>query len=270
MIYGLTVSFGEGLSVEECLAKIASAGFEQVELACRDTPVGRWWETPAALRRALEAAGIKARTAHAPGANNGCPDEATRLASVDKASSIFRPAAEAGVEVVVVHPNTPDGEKYTEDGFEASFARSVDSLTILAGRAAQAGVKLAVENLPRRHTPRPGGFITETLRMIDSLDDHVGICFDVGHSNANVDDPAEEVRAAGGKILCVHIQDNDGLGEDQHLIPGEGTVDWPAVLAALDRYAPKSIRNFDLAPRELGPDRLLATLAALRKEWTGK
>lgn len=270
MIYGLTVAFGEGLSVEECLAKIASAGFKQVELSCGESPVGRWWETPAALRRALETAGIKARTAHAPGANNGCPDEATRLASVDKASAIFQPAAEAGVEIVVVHPNTPDGEEYTEKGFEASLARSVDSLRILAKRAADAGVKLAVENLPRRHTPRPSGFIQDTLRMIDGLGDHVGICFDVGHSNANVPDPVQEVHTAREKIFCVHIQDNDGLGEDQHLIPGEGTVNWPEVLSALDKYAPESVRNFEIAPGELAPDGLLATLAPLRKEWTGK
>ena len=102
------------------------------------------------------------------------------------------------------------------------------------------------------------------------LGDHVGICFDVGHSNANVPDPVEEIRAAGENIFCVHIQDNDGKGEDQHLVPGEGTVNWPAVLAALDRYAPESIWNFEIALKDRDLDELLATLAALRKEWTGE
>ena len=227
MDIGVSLVFADEHPIADCLSKVASAGFKQVELGDYDNPSSRWWQDPLAMKRALAGAGLAARTVHSPGAgwNNGDPDEATRLASVDEASSIFRPSAEAGVEVV--HPNTPDGEEYTEEGFEASLARSVDSLTILAERAAEAGVKLAVENLPRRHTPRPGGFIVETLRMIDGLGDHVGICFDVGHSNANVPDPADEVRAAGDKILCVHIHDNDGIGGDQHLIPGEGTVTGP-------------------------------------------
>ncbi|HUW55795.1 MAG TPA: sugar phosphate isomerase/epimerase, partial [Planctomycetota bacterium] len=71
-------------------------------------------------------------------------------------------------------------------------------------------------------------------------------------------------------IFCVHLQDNDGKGEDQHLIPGDGTVDWLAVIDALDRYAPASIRNFETGLEGRDVDELLATLAALRKEWTGR
>ena len=270
MEYGLALPLVSRLPVDEALAKVSAAGFRQVELPNGDSPLGRWWQDPAGIRRALDAAGLVARTAHAPGVNNGTPDEAARLASVDAASTFFRPAAEAGVPVVVVHPNTPDGEVYTEEGFEASLARSVDSLTILAGRAKEADVKIAVENLPLRHTPRPGGRIEDTLRMIDALGDHVGICFDVGHSNANVDDPVSELRTAGERIFCVHIQDNDGLGQDQHLVPGDGTVDWSRLIEALAECAPNAYPNFEIGLGEWNLDELLAKLAALRKEWIGK
>ena len=270
MEIGTSLILTHHLPVAEGLAKVAAAGFRHVELPNGSSPIGLWWQDPVGIRKSLDAAGITAWTTHAPGTNNGTPDETARRESVDAASSFLQPAAEVGVPVVVVHPNTPEGEDYTEDGFEASLARSVDSLTILAKRAKDAGVKLAVENLPMRHTPRPGGVIQDTLRIIDGLGDHVGICFDVGHSNANVDDPVDEIRVAGERIFCAHIQDNDGLGEDQHLIPGEGTVNWPEVLSALDKYAPESVRNFEIAPGELGPDGLLATLAALRKEWAGE
>ena len=276
MEIGASLALAHHLPLAEALAKVAAAGFKHVELPNGASAVGTWWQTPDATRTALEAAGLTAWTTHAPGTNNGTPNDAARRESIDAASSFFGPAAEVGVPVVVVHPNTPDGEEYTEDGFEASLARSVDSLTILADRAKAAGVKLAVENLPLRHTPRPGGVIEDTLRMIDSLGDHVGICFDVGHSNANVADPADEVRTAGDRIFSVHIQDNDGLGDDQHLIPGEGTVDWSAVLDALRKHAPDCTPNFEIGLKdyltgtERDVDELLTTLAALRKEWTGK
>ena len=270
MEIGASLILTHHLPVAEGLAKVAAAGFRHVELPNGSSPIGLWWQDPVGIRKSLDAAGITAWTTHAPGTNNGTPDETARRESVEAASSFLQPAAEVGVPVVVVHPNTPDGEDYTEDGFEASLARSVDSLTILAERARDAGVKLAVENLPMRHTPRPGGLIQDTLRIIDALGDHVGICFDVGHSNSNVDDPVDEIRVAGERIFCAHIQDNDGLGEDQHLIPGEGTVDWPALLEVLATCAPNCRANFEIGLRDRDLDELLATLAALRKEWTGK
>jgi len=273
MEFGVSLTLAHHLSMTEALARVAAAGFRFVELPNGSSAVGTWWQRPVETRRALDAVGVTAWSTHAPGANNGTPDDAARQASIDAASSFFRPAAEAGVPAVVVHPNTPDGEAYTDAGFEASLARSTDSIAILAERAATAGVKLAVENCPMRHTPRPSGRIKDTLRMIDGLGDHVGICFDVGHSNANVDDPVEEIRTAGDRIFCIHIQDNDGLGEDQHLIPGEGTVDWPAVIDALREYAPDCTPNFEIGLKDTltGADRdvdeLLATLARIRDAW---
>ena len=274
MEFGISLTLAHGLSLADALAKVANAGFKFVELPNGSSEVGTWWQDPDRTRWALDGAEVTAWTTHAPGANNGTPDEAARQASVDAASSFFRPAVEVGVPVVVVHPNTPDGEDYTEAGFEASLARSIESIAILAERAEAAGVRLAVENLPMRHTPRPGGRIEDLLRMIDGLGNHVGICFDVGHSNANVDDPCDEIRVAGDRIFCVHIQDNDGLGQDQHLIPGEGTVNWPALIDALREHAPDCAPNFEIGLKDYltGTDRdvddLLATLARIRDEWT--
>ena len=278
MEIGLSLLFADEHPLADCLPKVASAGFRQVELSDFRHPLSRWWEDPLAMKRALADAGLAARTVHSPGAgwNNDAPDDATRLASIDAASSVFDAAREAGVEIAIVHPNTPDTHTFLAEEFEANFARAVDSLGVLAERAKDAGLRLAVENLPMRHLPRPGGRIEDTLRMIDGLGDHVGVCFDVGHSNANVDDPVAEIRAAGEKILCVHIQDNDGLGQDQHLIPGEGTVDWPAVIEALVTYAPDCTPNFEIGLKdyltgtERDVDDLLATLAALRNQWVGK
>jgi len=278
MNIGASLIFANDLAPETIFMKTAAVGFTQVELPCHDNPVGRWVQDPALARRLLAQAGLSARTAHSPdsGWNNADPDDAVRRASLDAASSVFAAAAEAGVGVVVVHPNAPVNRQFIASEFEANFARSRESIAVLAERADRAGVRIAVENLPMRNTPRPGGRIEDTLRMIAGLGDHVGVCFDVGHSNANIEDPTDEIRAAGARILCVHLQDNDGLGEDQHLVPGDGTVDWPRVIGALAECAPDAYVNFEVGLKDSrtgaqrSVDDLLATLAALRERWTEK
>jgi len=149
----------------------------------------------------------------------------------------------------------------------ACMGRSRESLEELAHRAAGVGLKLAVENLPQRHSPRPGGPIADVLEIINGLGDHVGVCIDAGHSNANGLDPAEEVRLVGDKVFAVHIQDSDGLGEDQHLLPGKGTTDWRRFMEALDATAPGCVRTFEIGAKDGGADRLLAELTELRERW---
>jgi len=39
--------------------------------------------------------------------------------------------------------------------------------------------------------------------------------------------------AVSSRIITVHLHDNDG-SEDQHLVPGGGTIDWQMVRSALD------------------------------------
>lgn len=256
------------LSPEEGLAKVAAAGFTQVELSCWESPVGKWWKDPVLMRRLLDAAGLCARSMHTPeaGWNIDDPDEAKRLASVEAAASVFGPAAAVGVEMAICHPNYSSRTFAVED-YGASVSRSIASLALLAERAAEAGLKLAVENLPVRGTPRPAGCVEEVLRMIEGLGSHVGLCVDAGHANANGRSAAGELRRASGEILAVHIHDNDGLGPDQHLIPGKGTADWGAFVRTLDEVAPACIRNFEVPPVDGKVDDTLAALAALRGDW---
>jgi len=268
MIYGVSMIEAGGLSPEEALAQVAAAGFTQVELSSWESPVGRWWRDPARMRTLLESAGLRARSVHTPegGWNIDDPDEAKRGAAIEAASSVFGPAASAGVEVVICHPNYST-HTFTVEDYGASIARSVASLGILAERAARAGLKLAVENLPVRGTARPAGSVDEVLRMIDGLDSHVGLCVDAGHANANGRSAAGELRVGRGKILAVHIHDNDGLGQDQHLMPGKGTTDWDAFVRTLDDVAPDCIRNFEVLPVDGKVPETLAALAALRSSW---
>lgn len=270
MNIGVSLYLTQKMKPDEALEMAAAAGFTQAEFPGEGMD-DFWRMDPARVRAMLAQHGLCARTAHSPGAgwNNDAPDDAVRRASLDAASSVFAAAAAMGVEAIIVHPNSNDTHGFVASDWNANIARSVESLKVLAERAAAHGLKLAVENLPRRGTPRPAGSVAEVLSMIDGLGPHVGLCVDIGHANSNGLRAADELRAGAGRVYAIHVQDNDGKGEDQHLEPGAGTVDWPATLAAIERYAPQAAVNFEI-PSRGGERAMLERLAALRKTWTGR
>jgi sugar phosphate isomerase/epimerase len=61
--------------------------------------------------------------------------------------------------------------------------------------------------------------------------DQIGICLDLGHAHITVG-VAEAIRTFGPRIVSVHVHDNHGL-KDEHLWPGDGAIDWPATVKAL-------------------------------------
>ena len=61
--------------------------------------------------------------------------------------------------------------------------------------------------------------------------EEVGVLVDVGHCWRRRD-PIWAIREAGERLFGVHVHDNH-RGEDEHLVPGEGTIDWIGVVQAL-------------------------------------
>jgi sugar phosphate isomerase/epimerase len=88
-------------------------------------------------------------------------------------------------------------------------------------------VRLLVENLTSEPTT------PEHLVMILQMGhlDNVGVCLDVGHAHITVG-VAGAIATLGTRIASVHVHDNHGL-KDEHLWPGDGSIDWPAAAAAL-------------------------------------
>lgn len=254
----------------EALALLADTGFTLVELGCDPGHLGDWSDDPAGMRRELQAHGLTAASLHIPTAawDVGNPDAAKRRAALEAARAAFYLAAEIGAEAVICHPNAST-QTFTPETFAADMARSRESVVEMAQYAADAGVRLALENLPARHLTRPGATMTEVLQLIEGLGDHVGVCLDAGHSNANGRSAAEEALEAGARLFALHIQDNDGQGEDQHLLPGRGTTDWEAFLAALDAISFTGLRTFEVGPDGSSPENV-AALRALHEAWRAR
>ena len=266
--YAISTATLHGFPLPEAITRIAEAGYCEIELFGAEGHLGNWIGNPARARRALESAGITARAVHSPsvGWNTGTSDERARRASVRATTDCFHHAAEVGAEIVICHPNSGVSDSFLVEEYGANWARSRESLSILAERARACDVKMAVENMPARGQRRPGVAVAEVIAMVDGLGDHLGICLDVGHSNLSGMSAADEVTEAGERLLALHLQDNDGKGEDQHLLPGRGTVDWDAVLNALDQLDFRGPRTLEVAGGDQ-VEAILRELAALRREW---
>jgi sugar phosphate isomerase/epimerase len=113
------------------------------------------------------------------------------------------------------------------------FARVHETLRPVVARAADAGIVLVIENIEDKD---PHARV-ELARSFGS--DAVGVSLDTGHAHyAHMSTGAPPVdayvHAAGDLLAHVHVQDNDGFA-DRHWHPGEGSIHWRAVFAALAR-----------------------------------
>lgn len=98
----------------------------------------------------------------------------------------------------------------------------------------------------------------ELIELVDSFHDPmVGICWDTGHANHSQCNQVEALRAIGGRLKNLHINDNHYGMRDEHLLPFMGTVDWDHVIPVLAEIGYQGVLNYEVgkvarsAPREL-------------------
>ncbi|HEV2215088.1 MAG TPA: TIM barrel protein, partial [Terracidiphilus sp.] len=94
------------------------------------------------------------------------------------------------------------------------------------------GVRLVVENLLNEATtPDHVVAILEGGHL-----PNIGVCLDLGHAHMSVG-IGEAVTTVGDRIASVHAHDNHGQ-KDEHLWPGDGTINWTETATALRALAP--------------------------------
>lgn len=112
-----------------------------------------------------------------------------------------------------------------KDAWE-TFVSRVGSL---CDSARSRGMRLAIE-------PRPREMVSNTDSMLMLLRDvrstGLGALFDTGHHFVMKEVLPISIWKLGRNIIGVHLSDNDGVIE-HHWAPGEGRIDWPAVIEAL-------------------------------------
>ena len=153
-------------------------------------------------------------------------DEAVRRKALESLRSDLVLAAELGCRLVVVHPSVEPIEAHDR---AARIEQARKSLSEVAKMASNNGVRAGVEPLPRTCLGNTAG---EMAVLLEGLPvEHVGVCLDVNHANVGQDLTAF-IQRFGRRIISLHISDNDGIDE-KHWLPGEGVIDWSAVINAL-------------------------------------
>ena len=121
-------------------------------------------------------------------------------------------------------------DRYNDPEYGKNFRKSIEEIYI---RSSQLGFDLTVETAPYKpqHNERypDSREIAEFVRSFNAPD--LNMTVDINHSNLkeNLETVCENCR---GLISNVHISDNHGKWED-HLPPGEGTIDLRKAFAAL-------------------------------------
>jgi sugar phosphate isomerase/epimerase len=211
--------------VLEEVQRISDLGFDYVELAL-DPPMAHW-EMIRGMEKELAAMLARTRldlVCHLPTfvyTADLCP--ALRQASLDEMGHSLETAARLGAKKVVLHPSMISG--LGPFVMETAKALALESLDLIAEKAASLGIPLCLENMfPRYLSCFEPKHFKEIFKAFPSLN----MCLDTGH--ANIDDPDQKrlsrfLRKFPEKISHIHISDNHGK-KDNHLGVGQGTIDF--------------------------------------------
>lgn len=227
------------------LEKVTLSGFHRVHLALGELTelITKDFDSASFAKR-FRSYGLSVNAVHAPMFYPFLFHETNGEAWQEVMLRSMKVAADCGASDFVMHLGTVvDGELRYQP--EASAARNIAYLKPYLEQAEQLGLRIDIENgtnqpwddedaRPLKNVS-PG--IEELITVTDTINrafgkEVCGICFDCGHANlAGLDIPAE-IKKIGSRLKVVHIHDNDG-SFDQHLLPFEGNIPWPAVIAAL-------------------------------------
>ena len=225
----------------EHLLEIAAHGFESVELFATRTHFD--YHNPAAvadLQQWLTDAGLELHGVHAPivesfvGGRWGAPlmlasaDADARAHAVGEAEQALYLARRIPTNVLVTHLGVPRSQPSSPTDNSRDGARhSVDELQRLASPL---GVTVAVEVIPNELS-RVGSLVHFVENDIEISD--VGICLDFGHAHLD-GDLLDAIETVSGHLITTHVHDNRGKSDD-HLVPFDGTIDWPAAMTAVQK-----------------------------------
>ena len=240
---------------EGAIAKIAKDGYDcidyqgfvNVETDFFNLPIDEFEKELLRHKELINSHGMVVSQAHAPWRHpvqDATPEGRAFWCEAMK-KSIFGTHV-LGCHRFVVHPLMPyyDTDKCPEEVWmlnEAFFAE-------LADYAKQYDVNVCVENLPFPKYPLTT--VEQVCEIVDKLKrDNLKVCLDTGHAAIFFgSDVGSAVRYIGKRLEAVHIHDNMGK-QDEHLIPGDGIIDWDGFTAALKEIGYTGVISLETSPK---------------------
>jgi sugar phosphate isomerase/epimerase len=189
--------------------------------------------------------------------NLASPDAGQRARALDEVSRALHIARRLPFATLVVHAGLPRTQQkgHGENNRDAA-RRAIEELVTAAEPL---GVRIAVELIPNELS-RAAALVHFVEEVLES--GGAGICLDLGHARLE-GDVADAIETVAGHVIVVHAHDNRGRSDD-HLVPFEGAIDWPASATALQKVGYEGPVILEVAPGT-GATKDILTRAALAR-----
>ncbi|MCR5689197.1 MAG: TIM barrel protein [Clostridiales bacterium] len=208
--------FEDGYDAKQAARRLAGLGYEGIDMGLdywtfSGSPFmsDGYLEWARELKENADALGIEYTHAHAPGE-----------ADSEIVGRSIEVAAALGARYLVIHPVWQDKNGNPIRTKLRFLQVNAEAYKKWLPTAEEYGVVLLAENILWYSSANPKA-IADLVKTVDS--DWFGWCFDVGHAWCSGYSP-DVLKKCAVAPMSIHIQDNDGSG-DQHLIPGDGTID---------------------------------------------
>ena len=230
---GLSTGCLHRMKLVDCLGPIRESGFSMVEVVFSPPHLDykNAEEVRAAAER-LEDLGLEAYSFHAPFGGDidiSSPDLAQREYALDEILKAVDAAAQLAVHYFVIHPGPENADIPSREERVRRIENVTSVLDRVAVRCEESGIRCVLENkLPHLLF----GNSSDLLWILASLQSNqVGACLDTGHAYL-AGDLYQLVYKMAPYLRLLHVHDNKGHGDD-HLPPGDGRIDWTALMREL-------------------------------------
>ena len=237
-----------------------AAGFDAADmpLGLIDLSGDNWQPDIEIAQKYAEQTGIKFELCHLPFGAKVSVNSANLPAFNEKMHRAIDAAAMLGVDYAVLHPNTSTLHmaKYDE---ETERKESIEHLAPFVEHAERVGLNIVVENMRIVHENYPVHRYCQTPEELCDVADAlgIGVCWDFGHANISGVKQSKGLAYVGKRLKVLHVNDNFA-GDDIHILPFTGNVDWKDAMHGLALAEFDGLFNFELSvarvPAELRSD----------------
>ncbi|MDI6733543.1 MAG: sugar phosphate isomerase/epimerase [Planctomycetota bacterium] len=246
-------------TLEDALRLIKEIGFDGVEIMADHPhlyPPDCTLKKVERLNHHLTTLGLKVSNLNTftltgyPGGNMHHPswiEKDTRLRQVryEHTRNCLRLAAQLGCPNISTQP----GGKVEDFSPEESIKLFISGLQEMLPLALQLGVKILIEPEPELLLENSGQF-AEFIKQVDSS--LIGLNCDIGHFYCAGEEPSEVIRTFRQYIYHIHIEDIKNRIHN-HLICGQGEIDFASVFAALKEINYIGFISVELYPYQENP-----------------
>jgi sugar phosphate isomerase/epimerase len=153
------------------------------------------------------------------------PDDSVRAATIEYLSTLVRLAADLGADLLSLAPYR-EGRLTPRASLEQEWTWSVDGLKRVAALGLERGVTIGIEPVNRYETNMVNRH-DQAIALVEAVGPGAGVILDTFHMALEERDIRAAIRASAPLLVEVQFADSNRLA------PGEGHLDWQAILGTL-------------------------------------